>query len=466
MVMKYTTKIPPVLGVILGCVLYELGTTSLYLYQPYVLPTVLRFGGLFAILYFAFKSPRTKLHGDISVVFRFLILWSIFMVLRGPFIGNFRPESESFSDVVRIAFIDRYGDITYFFPLFALLSLRLDSLYYFRRIAIVMSVFFIILIILNRGQIMAGMLTMGRTDLVDFAGEPITVRDLVDAAFPGFGLMVFMLMCYGYIKGKLTAFLPISLLLYSLCYAIGGGRGKTVFSLIYFIFFLFLLFKFPVLKERGIKKRSLKSLLGKTKILLILGLLIGGIIYLFNETPVFDVLLQHAFGGRDFEGGEWNDNRGGISNDFIKDFNADPLSWIIGRGVNGSFLTNYYEHGEHRVYMEWGFLYLILKGGVVYLMLYIYCMLHAAYKGLFHSNNSFSKGLSFMCIFIIMNMISTGANPQFSTLYILAWISFGLVERKEVRELKDSEIYNLFNIKNSSRINKKIVNSVTTDYNK
>ena len=99
-------------------------------------------------------------------------------------------------------------------------------------------------------------------------------------------------------------------------------------------------------------------------------------------------------------------------------------------------------------------------------MLYIYCMLHAAYKGLFHSNNSFSKGLSFMCIFIIMNMISTGANPQFSTLYILAWISFGLVERKEVRELKDSEIYNLFNIKNSSRINKKIVNSVTTDYNK
>ena len=207
-------------------------------------------------------------------------------------------------------------------------------------------------------------------------------------------------------------------------------------------------------------------MLGKTKILLILGLLIGGIIYLFNETPVFDVLLQHAFGGRDFEGGEWNDNRGGISNDFIKDFNADPLSWIIGRGVNGSFLTNYYEHGEHRVYMEWGFLYLILKGGVVYLMLYIYCMLHAAYKGLFHSNNSFSKGLSFMCIFIIMNMISTGANPQFSTLYILAWISFGLVERKEVRELKDSEIYNLFNIKNSSRINKKIVNSVTTDYNK
>ena len=459
-------KIPPVLGVIIGCVLFELGTTSLYLYQPYVLPTVLRFGGLFTILHFALKSSCTKLTGEISVVFRFLVIWSFFIVLRGAVIGNLRPDTESISDVIRMALIGQYGDITYFFPLFALFSIRLDSLYYLRKIALVISVLFIILIIMNRGQIMAGMLTMGRTDLVDYTGEPITVRDLVDAAFPGFGLMVFMLMCYGYIKGKLTAILPISLLLYSLCYAIGGGRGKTVFSVVYFLSFLFVYYKFPVIKENSSKIVFVKKVFGKTKILLIIVLLIWGVIYLYNETPVFDFLLQHAFGGRDFEGGEWNDNRGVISNDFVNDFNANPLSWIIGRGVNGAFLTNYYEHGEHRVYMEWGFLYLILKGGVVYLALYIYCMLHAAYKGLFHSNNSFSKGLSFMCIFIIMNMISTGANPQFSTLYILAWISFGLVERKEVRELKDSEIYNLFNIKNSSRINKKIVNSVTTDYNK
>ncbi len=464
--MTYTTKIPPAFGVILGCVLYELGITSLYLYQPYVLPTVLRFLGLFTILYFAFKSPRITLNGEIAVVFRFFIIWTVFIVLRGPLIGNFRPNTESISDVIRVALIDRYGDVTYFFPLFALFSIKLDSLYYFRKTALVLSILFIILIILNRGQIIAGMLTMGRTDLVDFTGEPITVRDLVDAAFPGLGLIVFILMCYGYIKGKLTIVLPISLLLYSLCFAIGGGRGKTVFSLVYFLSFLFLLFQFPVKKEKRSKKTIIKSLFGKTKVLLVLALLIGGVIYLYNETPAFDFLFQHAFGGRDFESGEWNNNRSEITDDFFKDFNADPLSWVIGRGVNGAFLTNCFEQGELRIYMEWGFLYMILKGGVVYLMLYIYCMLHAAYKGLFHSKNLFSKALSFMCLFIIMNMLSTGANPQFSTLYILAWMSFGLVERKEIRELKDSEICNNFNIKNYSRGKKNMINTVTTDLRK
>lgn len=445
---------PPAFGVLLGCILFELGTTSLYLYQPFFIPTVLRFGGLFTIIYFTFKSPRITLNSNIAVVFRFLIIWSVFIVLRGPLIGSFRPDTNSIFDVIRMALIGQFGDLTYFVPLFALFSVRLDSLYYIRKFSIVFCVLFIVLIFLNRDQIAAGMLNMGRTSLVDYTGESITVRELIDAAFPGFGLVVFMLLCYGYTKGKLSFILPFSMLVYTLCYAIGGGRGKTAFSIVYFLSFLFLYYKYPIILNKKYKK--INSFFHKILILLVVALLFRGIVYLYNETTAFDVLMQHAFGGRDIEAGEWNDNRGGISTDFINDFNAHPLSWIWGRGVNGAFLTNYYESGQHRIYMEWGYLYLILKGGVVYLALYIYCMLHGAYMGFFRSKNTFSKALSFMCLFMVMNMLSTGANPQFSTLYFLAWISFGLVECREVRLVKDNEIYNYFNVKNYGRIKQKM----------
>lgn len=445
---------PPALGVLLGCLLFELGTTSLYLYQPYVIPTVLRLLGLFTIIYFALKSPSINLNGKIAIVFRFLIIWSVFIVLRGPLIGSFRPDTNTIADIFRLALIGQYGDLTYFVPLFALFCVRLEFLYYIRKISIVCCLLFIVLIILNSDQIIAGMLMMGRTNLVDDTGEAITVRELTDAAFPGFGLMVLMLLCYGYIKGKSSILLPISLLVYSLCYAIGGGRGKTIFSVVYFLSFLYLYYKYPVIRNKRFKNRNVKRLFSKFKIILIIAFLVGGVFYLYNETPIFDFLLQHAIGGRDIEGGEWNNNRDVISTDFMNDFNAHPFSWIWGRGVNGAFLTNYYKYGEHRIYMEWGFLYLILKGGVIYITLYICCMLHGAYMGFFHSKNTFSKALSFMCLFMIMNMISTGADPQFSTLFFLAWISFGLVERKEVRLLDDKKIYYFFNVRNYGQLKK------------
>ena len=206
------SKIPPALGVLLGCILYELGTTSLYLYQPHIIPSVLRFGGLLVIIYFTLKSPKIRLNGNISVVFRFLIVWSLFIVLRGPVIGSFRPDTKSIYDVIFMALLGQFGDLTYFVPLFALFSVRLDSLYYIKKVSIVCCILFIVLIVLNREQILAGMLMMGRTNLVDYTGEPITVRDLVDAVFPGFGLVVLMLLCFGYIKGKLSLLYPISLL--------------------------------------------------------------------------------------------------------------------------------------------------------------------------------------------------------------------------------------------------------------
>lgn len=444
-------KIPPFAGVVLGIFCYELGTTFLYLYKPYVIPTLMRVTGLFLILYFALHSSYKPFSGKVAFYYKILVLWIVLVVLRGVFIGNLRPDSTSFSDGLRFAFIGEFGEITYLAPLLALMAVRLESLYYLRKFAIVFSVLFLLLAIANREQLFLGMVAQGMTDLVGFDGEEISVRNLIRAASPGFGLIILMLFCYNYLKGKAKILLPASIILSFIGYAIGGGRGTTAFSLLYLILFFYIVLKYPV---NGVEK--LKSKRGKKMFRFILFTLIifagaWGLNFLYEQTHIFDALIQHAFGGPDIDSGTWNDNRGDMTSDFFTDFNSDFLSWIWGRGANGSFHTSYKTSGGQRVYMEWGYLYLILKGGIIYLFLYVYCLLHGAYVGYFRSKNAFSKALSIMCLILILNLVSTGAEPQYSMLYILSWMCFGLVERNEVRSLSDHEIYNYFNIKHYSK---------------
>lgn len=444
-------RIPPLAGVVLGVFMYELGTTSYYLYSPFVIPTLLRTIGLCLIVYYTVKSSYRRFSGGIWPFYQIMLIWIVFIVIRGVFIGNLRPESTSFFEGIRYAFIGEYGEITYLAPALALMAVRLDSLYYLKKFAIIFSVFFFLMAVLNRNQILIGLVAQGRSELLDFTGEEITVRHIIRAVSPGFGLVVFMLFCYNYITGKARLLLPASIILFFLGNAIGGGRGSTFFSLLYLILFFFIVFKFPTKEIKNLKSKQGKKLFRIVLFVLIILAGILGIKYLYEQTPIFDVLLNHAFGGKDIDTGSWNDNRGDMTKDFFADFNSNIFSWIFGRGANGTFYTNYDYSAGRRIYMEWGYLYLVLKGGIIYLFLYAICLLHGAYVGYFRSNNAFSKAISFMCLVLFMNLVSTGGEPQYSMLYVLTWMCFGLVERKEVRTLSDKEIYNYFNIKHYSR---------------
>ncbi len=447
-------RIPPLVGVVLGVFCYELGTTFYYLYSPFGIPTLLRAIGLCIILYFAFNSSYKLLGGRVSGLHLIMIIWIALIAFRGVFIGNLRPESTSFAEGIRYAFIGEFGEITYLAPLLALMTVKLDSLYYFKKLAIVFCVLFFVLAIIYREQIFIGLVAQGKSELLDFTGEEITVRNIIKAVSPGFGLIVFMLFCYNYITGKAKLLLPASIILSFLGNAIGGSRGATVFNLLFLILFFYIVLKYPIKGIENSKRKHDNKLFRFILFVFIITTGVMGIKYLYEQTPIFDVLLNHAFGGKDIGSGSWNDNRGDMTKDFFADFNSDILSWIWGRGANGTYYTNYDFSGGRRIFMEWGYLYLVLKGGIIYLFLYVICLLHGAYVGYFRSKNAFSKALSFMCLVLLMNLVSTGAEPQYSMLYVLSWMCFGLVERKEVRILGDREIYNYFNIKHYSKLYK------------
>ena len=442
----------PVVGVICGILLYEVSDTVLYLIQPLLFPTLLRVLGVILILISIKKTTTYKIKGIIGGLYKLLIIWSFFILLRGSLVGNYLPGAEpSLMLSVRTSFLDSYGGMVYLIPLVAIMNFRLNGLFPLRRVALFLCVASLVFMFIARDELVRGMINGGKTSFIDVAGNNVTVRNLIHAAFPGFGLLIFYLFNSNYLKTKLSVFLPISIFVFFIGYAIGGGRGMTFFSLMYLIMFFYLSTRYSVSVTTTKKLRG-NLLLSKNFVFLILGIsFVSLLVYLYNSTEIFDYVLERAFGGKTLGTSVDDDSRDILVHDMLNDFNASPFDWIWGRGVNGSYTTNNLSIGGKRAWMELSYYYLILKGGVVFLLLFVSCFLHAAYMGCFKSRNLFSKAMGFVCISMLINLASASAIPQFSTFYLISWLSFGLIERKEIREMSDVDIYGYFNIKNYKR---------------
>lgn len=447
--MAKSTKLPPIVGVLLGISCYELSDTVLFLVEPLFFPTLIRILGLVITVYYLSKGSYQKFGGNISTVFTIMVLWSIFMLMRGSLIGNYIPGGPySIVGVIRRSLINSFGAFAFFLPLISTMKVNLNSLYYLKRYAVFFCLISLIMTFMARDQIAIAQLTNGVTEISDVDGNYISVRALIHAAFPGFGLILFALFCNGYINSLTRILFPVAIFAFFVVMAIGGGRGDTIFNLVYLLLFFYLMIRFPVSVDfkGGVSKN--KKIIGR-----LMGIAIGAgfvflLVYMYSQTEIFDYVLERAFGGKTLSTDVHSESRNILVNDFTNDFNNHPLDWVWGRGVNGSYATQHLGINGRRAWMEWGYLYLVLKGGFVYLFLFVFCFLHAAYLGFLRSKNSFSKGLACMCIVILFDLASTNAEPQYTTQFVLSWICFGLLERREIRMMSDADIYGYFNIKN------------------
>ena len=87
--------------------------------------------------------------------------------------------------------------------------------------------------------------------------------------------------------------------------------------------------------------------------------------------------------------------------------------------------------------MEWGYLWLILKGGIVYFLAYIYLLIKPAILGIFRSNNQLIQ---------VLSLIPFGV-PAVSTLFLLTWHGARLISDPQFRRLSDEEIDLMINSK-------------------
>ena len=352
--------------------------------------------------------------------------------------------------IISSLLFNAYSGLAYLIPLIALVNFNLHSFYYMKRISVFLCLFFLVMTYINRYQIINGQFTYGMTSLIDTTGEFLTVRALLAFLSPGFGLVIFSLFTSGYFKEKSVSFLPITvIIIYFLSQAIGGGRGATVTNLLYILAFFFITTRYPVAVGRVKTISSIKKSKRLSNILLGFAFIVL-LVYMFNQTSVFDYVLERAFGEKTVTGNLDTSNRDILKADFIDDFNQSPTDWIWGRGVNGYYHTKdmFASSAGTREAMEWGYLYLILKGGIVYLVLTVLCFLHAAILGLKHSRNTLSKAMAIICLFHLYGMTSVAVQPNYSVRYLIPWLCVGLLELKQIRMMSDKDIYGYFNIKN------------------
>jgi hypothetical protein len=145
---------------------------------------------------------------------------------------------------------------------------------------------------------------------------------------------------------------------------------------------------------------------------------------------------------RGFSKEAFNASRGTVFEGFFLDFNS-TTDFIFGRGLTGTVLRSDLT-GMEADYIENGFLILLLKGGLLYLISFVLLLLRAIYLGLFKSNNDIVKALAFFLIIYLIIMYGYNL-PLFSTKYIIMWISVAACFNPELRNVSNEEFYQKIN---------------------
>ncbi|MBK6564140.1 MAG: hypothetical protein IPG18_02850 [Saprospiraceae bacterium] len=194
------------------------------------------------------------------------------------------------------------------------------------------------------------------------------------------------------------------------------------------------LFTFWLLNFTTSNLVSKKRVLSLVSSFTIVGIFLG---LLLINLDKFSIL-----GNRSKEGFE---NRDVVFLEYVVDMDKKPDDWVYGRGINGMFkshLSNF-KSGQ-RDTIENGYLQMILKGGYIYLGLFVILSLFAIIQGFFNSSNLMTKAFAAYILLYYVEMIGFGL-PSLTLKYMLIWIGIAVCTNKAFRNLSDYEIKNILN---------------------
>ena len=145
------------------------------------------------------------------------------------------------------------------------------------------------------------------------------------------------------------------------------------------------------------------------------------------ETNKFDFLLERIN----------EDTRLNVENDLIRDF--DMFSWLFGRGFNGSYYAPSAIDSFHRNMIETGYLHMILKGGIFYLLCYVFILSKTAYMGLCKGNNSLSKLFGWYALAHLI-LLYPGGHIAFNLEFFILWMGVVFCNNPRLRNLHDVDV--------------------------
>jgi hypothetical protein len=136
---------------------------------------------------------------------------------------------------------------------------------------------------------------------------------------------------------------------------------------------------------------------------------------------------------------------------------ASERELIIGKGINGTYfcpgVDKEWNNGEdlkyrdldYRVYIECGYLQLLLNGGVIYLAIYLLILIPAIIMGLFFSRNLFLKSCAILILMHLIDMAPFGL-PTFSLRGLLIWLCVAVCYSKAMRLKNEEEMQSFLSL--------------------
>lgn len=230
----------------------------------------------------------------------------------------------------------------------------------------------------------------------------------------------FMLLCYAFVPSKYRNISFLAMIICTLIVLITARRASLFMNLL-FMMLTFYLYVFT-------SKKGSKFI----KLLFILSIVAFGVVTFFmyadSAFSLFFTRLDES-------------SRAPVEEAFFDDFKGKTLDWIFGRGINGKYYCTLFEDSfvNYRGIIETGYLYIILKGGVISLSFFLFFLLNSAYIGFFKTNNTLTKAMALYLVAHVIYLLPFGL-PSFSLEYIIVWICISYCQSKTWRMKSDIDI--------------------------
>ena len=342
-----------------------------------------------------------------------LLLWSVIVMFRGIYDGGIM----SISNIAQY-FTDDKNIMPYLLPFIAIYTYRKVDLKLFIKISRWLTFAFIIYAIISYKELMMlnviGLEHFSNSEKNEYTVEMFNFFNLLTSLIAP--LVLFLMK--DFISKKDWGYATINFIVALLVALIAGRRSSSFAYILVFIASYFVVFR--------------KS----TSATIITLALTAICVVLMFQTGLLDFFISKI----DY------DSRSGVVENFYADM--DTYTWIFGRGALGTYYdpNPIFEHiNGIRSEIETGYLNMILKGGIIYLALYILVLFKAFYKGYFKTNNDFTKAFACICLITIIELIPYGIQ-SFNLKYLSIWIGVGLCLSRQVRQMTNNEIKKSFGL--------------------
>lgn len=186
-----------------------------------------------------------------------------------------------------------------------------------------------------------------------------------------------------------------------------------------------------------LKDGKIKSIESRLMIVFTTLLLLVTFAYYFASSSAFDTIKGRAT----------ENTRETVFMMFFIDM-ANPKDLALGRGVFGEYYcpgvdkaADTDEYKDDREVIECGYLQLILKGGLVYLSLYLILVVMAVFKG-FKAKNRFVNTCAYVVLVQLIDMGPFGLH-SFNTKAFLIWLCIGVCFNKSLAGMSEDEIFDM-----------------------